>query len=134
MNLSLSIERKGQFSVRWSGSNRTQCGPEGNRTLYYAVQILGDEEHLTTEGFIIDNRAIHDYFVREYANVRDFLSCEAIACKACRDLKAMFGQGKLRNVKIHGIRVSVGGSPDAKITAAWTAEPPVVSYPAGHIS
>lgn len=118
---SLCIERTGKFKVRFSGDNSTQCGIRGKtETLHYIVRIDGDPRHLTREGFIIDNMEIHRYFVEKYAAIGDFKSCEHIAMTACDDLRAMFGRGNLRNVRVKSIRVSVSGNKwAAGITAGW---------------
>jgi hypothetical protein len=119
MSLSLVIERHGDFAVTFKGSNASQCGALGTQILRYVVRITGSEDHLTDQGFIIDNNDIHRYFVNTYKDVQDFESCERIATKACRDFKAMFGVGPLSNVHVSEIAVTVGGSPQAGITATW---------------
>lgn len=119
MAMSLVIERHGEFVVTFSGSNADQCGAIGTQILRYVVRISGTEEHLTDQGFIIDNNDIHAYFVHKYKKVRDFESCERIASKACMDFKNMFGKGKLAPVRVNEIMVTVGGSPFAGITATW---------------
>lgn len=112
--LEISIARSGQFTVNWSGSNAAQCGL-GPNTLNYHVRIVGDDEHLTPEGFIIDNNDIHAYFVNKYADVKDFESCERIAITACKDFCAMLGE------RARDIQVTIDGNPLAGLTARWTA-------------
>jgi hypothetical protein len=89
------------------------------------VRITGDDQHLNADGFIIDNNAIEDYFVRKYMNVLDLESCERIASTACKDFRAMFGKGVLKNVRVSAIEVRIAGilhtgtPPVAGITAKW---------------
>jgi hypothetical protein len=120
-DMKLTIRRSGTFAVTWSGSNASQCGALGTQVLTYAVVIVGHEQHLTPEGFIIDNNDIHQYFVRTYQNVGDFESCERIAARACRDFRQMFGKGALADVKVSRIEVTISGSPTAGLTAEWEA-------------
>jgi hypothetical protein len=120
-SLTLTIRRHGEFSVRFTGSNADQCGLPGTQILRYDVRIVGDEDHLTDQGFIIDNNAIHSYFLTTYDRVRDFESCERIAARACRDFKAMFGRGELRDVVAREIEVTIAGGPNAGLTAHWIA-------------
>jgi hypothetical protein len=119
VEMSISIQREGQFAVTWHGENATQCGAAGTQVLQYRVEIVGSDKHLNPQGFIIDNNAIHDYFIKKYRNVIDFLSCENIAMEACRDLKEMFGRGALNKVKISEIDVTISGGPLARLTASW---------------
>lgn len=128
-SLTLTIRRHGEFSVRFTGSNVDQCGLPGTHILRYDVRIVGDEDHLTEQGFIIDNNAIHSYFVRTYETVRDFESCERIAARACRDFKAMFGSGELADVLVREIEVTIAGGPNAGLTAHWQAQPAVTIRP-----
>ena len=121
MSMSLVIERRREFAVAFSGAKATQCGAKGTQILSYRVRIGGMEKHLTSQGFIIDNNAIHDYFMAKYRAVQDFESCERIASAACRDFKAMFGQAPLELVKVRFVEVMVGGSPVAAITSRWNA-------------
>lgn len=122
MNLALAIERSGTFEVRWTGSDAQQCGVRGTRRLKYHVRIEARDKHLTPEGFIIDNQAIDRLFQRRYGaqRPRPFVSCERIASDVCRVLHRRFGRGKLRNVQITALQVTVGmaGGP-AHITASW---------------
>lgn len=127
--LLVELERRGVFEVNVSGSDQGQCGRRGTRRLRYGVKIMGDDQHLNAQGFIIDNQEIHDYFVNKYRDVVDLESCEVIASTACRDLCAMFGKGHLEGVRVCRIEVVVGAAPEfgdaplVGIKAMWDRQP-----------
>jgi hypothetical protein len=114
--LSLTIERTGQFSVNFNGSNESQCGLAGTTVLTYKVKIGCEETGLNEHGFIIDNNHIQGYFDSVYRNVRDFESCERIACKACRDFHAIMDDA---SVDAQFIEVTISGNPLAGLAASW---------------
>lgn len=121
--LELSIRRHGQFHVAWSGDNQNQCGRSGTSILTYDVNIIGDEEHLTEQGFIIDNFEIQEFFEQRFGNVVNFPSCEHIAMQAARGLASKFGPDgvpHLMKVVVHEVSVTIGnGMPGIGITARW---------------
>lgn len=122
--LEVVLHREGAFDVLCTGDDSTQCGIRGTtRRLFYRVRIVGDEQHLTEEGFIIDNNEVHQYFVDKYREIEVFPSCERIVCQAVRDFKALFGKGHLENVVVNEIVVSVSGNPAAVgLQATWKAD------------
>lgn len=121
--LTITINREGSFEVNCVGDDSTQCGVRGRtRKLFYKVKIVGREDCLTPEGFIIDNNEIHQYFEDAYTHcdVDPFPSCETMACRAVREFHGMFGRGHLANVRVSYISVSISGSPQAVgLTADW---------------
>lgn len=128
--MQVAIKRSGTFPVGFPGDNpfghsREQCGMRGQTyTLNYEVRIVGDDQHLNERGFIIDNNAIHEYFLRTYRYAEHFPSCEQIACQACKDFEKMQGKGDLKNVKFHEIDVTISAMPHAGLTASWRAPKP----------
>lgn len=83
----------------------------------YKVHVETSAEHLDKDGFIVDNNAIHEYFVQRYKHVQDFQSCELIAAKACDAFHKLYPA-------LSRIWVSISGNP----TAAWlTAQWPMPS-------
>lgn len=120
MLLGITINREGQFSVRFTHSNENQCGVAGTQVLNYKVKIVGDSEHLNDRGFIVDNDDIHGYFTRTYDRVRDFKSCEHIAIEACKDLKNLCEDS---GAKVYAVDVTISGNPLAGLTASWRDRP-----------
>lgn len=118
MLLGITINREGQFSVRYTNDASNQCGLRGTMVLNYKVKIVGDSEHLNSKGFIVDNNEIHDYFVGGFEKVVNFESCEKIAMRACEDLKRMCED---QGARVHAIDVTISGNPQAGLTASWRA-------------
>jgi hypothetical protein len=112
----LFMKRVGKFTVGQCQDDTTQCGFKGTRTLDYRVVIEGSPEHLTPEGFLIDNFAIQRYFDDTYKVVTHFLSCERIALKAVADIRRMVGTG------CKAVEVTVDGTGVAGLTAGWRAD------------
>lgn len=112
----LTMKRIGKFTVGECADDTTQCGFKGTRTLDYKVVIEGSPEHLTKEGFLIDNFAVQRYFDDTYKSVKVFLSCERIAIKAVEDIRRMVGVG------VKAVEVTVDGTGLAGLTASWRAD------------
>lgn len=82
----LKMRRIGKFHVGNVLDDSTQCGIRGTREMEYRVELEMSREHLTPEGFIIDNFAIQQYFDSKYNQDMEKLpSCETIACQAVED-------------------------------------------------
>lgn len=111
-DLTLSLEREGEFSVRWTESNDTQCGPTKlTDIMIYKAKITMNGAMLDDNGFIVDNMFIHYYFLEKYKEVRIFESCERIAIAACKDLKEKIGE------RLMAVEVMIAGTPQARLTA-----------------
>lgn len=110
--MKLQITRTGTFIVSPDARPEHVCGTLNNHILHYQVLIESTPEYLDHHGFIIDNNAIHDYFVSTYQRCSKFRSCEWIAMRACEHFSTLV-TGCTR------VRVQISGNP----TAAWlTAE------------
>lgn len=112
--MELTLKRKGQFAVTWTHTNETQCGSLGTQVLSYAVTIVGNARCLDSNGFLIDNNVVDEYFKEKYRSIGKFESCERIAMVACDDLRA-----RLKGKPIESIEVTIAGSSLAQLTARW---------------
>lgn len=114
---SLTLQRVGSFSAH-APVNRHQCGRQGLQNFSYSVAIKGGADTLDSQGFLIDNRAVQQYFDKTYSlnhTLKEVPSCEQIALKACEDFRTLVPKSK-------GVRVTISGSPQAKISAVWEPE------------
>lgn len=111
-NITLTLQRTGQFSVRYTRDHAHQCGPtlEADIMNYDVTLTVGDEA-LDSNGFVIDNFAIEHYFHDTYHELPVFQSCERIALRALRDFKSTLGE------KLLAAKVTISGMPVARITA-----------------
>lgn len=116
LSMRLTMKRIGKFTVGACEDDSTQCGYKGTRTLDYKVVIEGSPEHLTKEGFLIDNFAVQRYFDDTYKTIKQFVSCERIALKAVSDIRKMVGVG------VRAVEVTVDGTGVAGLTASWRAD------------
>lgn len=108
----LTLERSGEFSVRYKHDHWGQCGPTNTTdVLQYSVKLVMEAGALDKDGFVIDNFKVQEYFHNTYHEVEDFHSCEVIAIKAVGDFKWMLGH------KLKRIECTIGGMPQAKLTA-----------------
>ena len=120
MRLTIGIHREGQFPVGWHHSHDHQCGNVGTGVLSYKVEIVGNSEHLSKDGYLCDNNSIPMYFSEKYQNVKDFLSCEHIAQTAVKDFLAHFESGNPEWApQVDRIRVEVTGIEHSGIWAEW---------------
>jgi len=98
------------------GDDRNQCGSVGERRIRYHVAIVGNPSNLNPKGFVLDNNEVQRYFDEKYSKVEgDLPSCELMAMEACEDLASRSGC-PVR------VEVTVGGNPEAGLTAFWTPE------------
>lgn len=118
MSLTYMLERSGEFAV---ADSALQCG-NGTQILTYKVVIHGGPRDLNENGWLLDNRAIPQYFTDKYSRSgeKEQRSCEQIARDACIDFAALVAEagGKARHVT-----VSVSGIAGSMITADWWRGP-----------
>jgi len=110
----IALEREGTFSVHHTRTNKNQCGNRGMTVLHYRVKVEGRPEDLNSNGYLLDNNTIPNYFARKYRNIPNFLSCEQIARTAVGDLCAQVNRegGHCRR-----LCVSIQAIPGSWITA-----------------
>lgn len=90
--MKITLHRTGDFFVNDKAEDSTQCGfRRGDRQVFFDVYIESDTEMFDINGFVLDNNEVQHYFEREYAEVKEFKSCETIALKAVTDLRAIMG-------------------------------------------
>jgi hypothetical protein len=110
-----TIRRNGEFDAQLIGS--VHCGlTQGFNRFRYEVEISVDNDGLDNQGFVIDNKAIQEYFDTTYRGRPTTRSCEAIARTACEDFKAMLGD---RSKHCARVCIRVFGLPTAHIEYDW---------------
>lgn len=114
-DLILTLERSGQFSVRYTEDNTNQCGPTRlTDILTYRVKLTMSADTLDENGFVVDNMFVDRYFKETYRLVPVFESCEKIAIRTCRDMRKALGS------RLLGVEVSIAGMKEAVLTARCT--------------
>jgi hypothetical protein len=118
--LILRLERSGKFNAATSMiPNRKKCGSMSSTVYSYTVRVEATDRRLTSDGFVLNNELIHEYFVGKFgvkASKWDAISCELMAMTAATELaKLICDQG----VDCHQVDVSITGSNGARITATW---------------
>lgn len=118
----LRINRAGSFIASPEGVTNTQCGKVGAKRYEYFVTIEAGNEHLTDEGYVMENLWVEEYFHRRY--VRDgepCLSCESMAQDAVWHFINLFKTCQdLEHIDLRRILVRIHGSPASFIEAEWT--------------
>lgn len=111
------MRRVGQFLAKWT-TDHTKCGPKTAQPIYtYEVNIECDPV-LDSNGFIIDNLTIHEYFVKTYGTIpRPAVSCERMAAHGVKSIKRECDRV---GTKVRKIAVTVSGMPGAELTAEWS--------------
>lgn len=90
--MKITLHRTGDFFVNDTAEDSTQCGfRRGDRQVFFDVYIESDTTMFDEFGFVLDNNEVQHYFEREYAEVKEFKSCETIALKAVTDLQQIMG-------------------------------------------
>lgn len=115
-DMTLRMTREGSFAYNPEARSAGHCGIPLNLVLHYRVMIETSPDHLDENGFIIDNNAVHDYFLNHRFEPR-FWSCEEIAMRACEYF--------VRHIAgLKQIEVSISGNPNAAwLTSCWKAKP-----------
>lgn len=112
--MELRMERVGHFEVKNHGATPTQCGKLGTLKFRYRVMIYSNSRALDVHGFIVDQLAVHNYFVREWGTrsaKAPLMSCERMAMYAAAGIGQFTG--------VHRVDVTIWGSKAAGLTAIW---------------
>jgi hypothetical protein len=113
---SFRMKREGQFLANWS-TLATKCGPATAQPIYQYTCDIVTGPSLDEQGFIIDNLAVHQYFVDTYGKAPlPAVSCERMAAHAVKSIKAAC---KKIGLPLHSVAVAVSGMSGAWLTAEW---------------
>lgn len=116
--MKLTLEKSGSFNTHFiPGHDDQKCGMPLVDSFNYDVSIEGSDDHLTPEGFLIENGRIQEYFEQAYRKRQPVRSCEQIACDAAKQLASLV---EAEGSKVSNVSVTIHGTPGAKITAVWT--------------
>lgn len=121
--MKLTIRRKGGFSMVRTGQHK--CGPDGFSTYDYHATIVVDGDVGAPDYFIVDNDAIHDYFVRTWTKGKEAPeSCERMAQRGVVALRRMMllRQDAGAPFELVSVTVSITGNKGiSELEASWTA-------------
>lgn len=119
----VSINREGRFTIPYSARRSYgQCGAEGATQYKYFVTIQASNTGLTSDGYVMENQYVDDYFQEEYTRNEnpDAVSCEDMAQRAVEHFIARFyGDPELMLVEVQRIYVRIHGSDISFIEAEW---------------
>lgn len=108
----------GEFHVGADQRHENQCGQEGTQHYNYKVSISGDSEHLDSQGFLIDNMVIKQYFEQTYEiKQSQCKSCEDMACRAIEWIQKFCKENGVEGIT--RIYVELWGSEKSFIQAEW---------------
>lgn len=113
--IKLTLNQSGFFDVYTDGNRSNQCGPLGNSTNHYVVQIECRGNDLCAQGFIVDNTRLQRFFEHMFRRTESYPSCEAMAVQACTEV-AMWLQNEGREPT--RISVEIGPAPNREVTAS----------------
>jgi hypothetical protein len=118
--MKLVMSRNGAFDpVNMVGKVETdRCGQPHMKTLNYSVEIEATDEHMSPEGFVIENGRIHDYFLKKFCSGRPWeaISCERMAINSAMDIGRLLIR---ENISVISVTTTMVGSNDARIKATW---------------
>jgi hypothetical protein len=116
--MNLCLEREGEFDPVNMREQSNRCGQLGLMKYKYAVKIEATDESLSSEGFVIENSRVHNYFHTRYCSGRPWkaMSCENMAIKAAMEIGRTLVK---ENISVHTVQVTITGSNNARLTAVW---------------
>lgn len=119
----LSINREGEFIAQDDSATDNQCGATGARRYRYFVTIQANNDHLTKEGYVMENLWVAEYFKKRYEVDGDkCASCEDMAQTAVIYFLNLFKlKDELKGVEPVRIYVRIHGSDVSFIEAEWKA-------------
>jgi hypothetical protein len=88
MPATLTLTRRGTFTVEHVGDDTTQCGRLGTRKFFFRVEIDCPETGLDAQGFMVDQFDVLRLMRTRYRRVAHLKSCEGLALDAARALLA----------------------------------------------
>lgn len=120
----ISMTREGVFSTL-AVKGTPHCGlKDGEVSFQYYISLTLDDKGLDSEGFVMDNKFLDDYF-KAMANKPLTISCESICIEAARHFYR-----KLSARRSHCVRVcvKVWGLPTAHAEYVWLNPKHVKEY------
>lgn len=117
----LRINREGSFTVSESAQTPQQCGKVGQKEYRYFCSIEATNEHLTPEGYVMENAWVDEYFQATYnQETKAVPSCEQMAQDAITHILHLFArQPDLKKVQLTRILIRIHGSPVSFIEGEW---------------
>lgn len=115
--LELTMERSGTFKPKLIATpgHVGKCDMPTKDVYRYHAEVTATDEHLSKEGFIMDNARIQDFFDHAYNGMKE-MSCERMASFAARGIGGMLEK---EHISATGCKVQIGGSNGAWLTAVW---------------
>lgn len=122
--MKLLLKRKGTFHAHWNSTHR-MCGVptksySGRELLSYQYSyecLIEAGTKLDSNGFIIDQLKVDEYFNTKYEKVGPAKSCEIIAQHAVKDIADMLKDNGMKEV--YRIAVTVAFNELASMTCEW---------------
>jgi hypothetical protein len=123
----LRINREGTFRVHADAEHPSQCGATGTKEYRYFASIEATNRNLTSEGFVMENQWVDDYFQDCYgengAKKLPCDSCENMAQRAIVHFLQMFSvEPELKQIELTRILVRIHGSPVSFIEGEWKSD------------
>lgn len=117
------VNREGSFEIQKDQLHMTaNCGSSDRKNFRYEVMIEATNKHLTSDGFVMENGVIDEYFKNKYeVNKEPCKSCELIAMEALGNFLDMFNDASLptAGVEVKRILVRIHGATVSFIEAEW---------------
>lgn len=127
IDITLRINREGEFTTLPAQETDNQCGKVGAQHYRYFVTIEASNKKLTEQGFVMENLWVDEYFQNRYVLGREkCASCEDMAQEAIKHFLGLFGRvcgqegiEELQEVDLRRIYVRIHGSNVSFIEAEW---------------
>lgn len=117
--IKITVNRMGEFTLANPVVEGAQCGSNEARDYRYHVSITGYKDHLSPEGFVVDNLEVARYFDDHYhRKTIEAISCELMACAAIDYFRGLIRKN-YPSVKCLGVHVRIWGSDKSFIEAQW---------------
>lgn len=114
----LTINRMGEFYVTDVSEYSSQCGAVGVRKYRYKVSLTGTNEKLDSNGFLLDNMVLKEYFEEKYQNKQmKCESCENMTLQAIDFIRKHCEELGIDTIK--RVYVQLWGSEQSFIEAEW---------------
>lgn len=124
-DISITINRMGNFIVDDLQQHPNQCGKVGVRNYKYKVSVTGSSRYLDAQGFLVDNMVIYHYFIDTYNNKKlKCESCESMVCAAISFIEDYCKNNKVKGIK--SIYVQLWGSDHSFIEGEYIIPGPEI--------
>src|SRR5271167_1369088 len=107
--MNICLEREGEFDPVNMREHSNRCGQVGLMKYKYVVKVEATDEKLSSEGFVIENSRLHNYFLTRYCSGKPFIavSCERMAIKAAMEIGRTLVK---ENISVTTVQVTITGS------------------------